>query len=95
MVVYKNQTREDELIKALETIASMTTSDVVNVVFKLMNENKHLKEEINKLKEDKAENEATYKEMMNTQYGLDAEALDRLSEAFKKEILRNEQTEQN
>lgn len=64
MVTYKRQTREEELINALETVASMTTSDIVNVVFKYMNVTKQLKEENRRLKEDMAENEATYEKII-------------------------------
>ena len=65
MTVYGELKRREELIEAIKTVASMDVNDITNVMFTLMKENEELKQQLNRLKEDKEENEATYEKIIN------------------------------
>lgn len=64
MTVAGYQKRKEELIQAVKTVASMDLNDISLVVCELIRENKDLTEQVKRLKEDMAENEATFLEII-------------------------------
>lgn len=56
----KDSKRMEEMVNAIKTISTMSLQDMVEVTSYLALENKKLREEFFRLKEDKAENEAMY-----------------------------------
>lgn len=56
----KKTKRMEEMVNAIKTISTMSLQDMVDVTTHLALENKKLREEFFRLKEDKVENEAMY-----------------------------------
>ena len=81
MTIQEELKRKAELVKALKTVSTMTPADIAMAVSELIMENQKLKTELQRVKEDKAENEAMYERVIKQQ----RETIDALkSETFKK-----------
>ena len=64
MTIQEELKRKEELVKAIKTVSTMTQADIAMVVSELVLENQKLKIELQRVKEDKAENEAMYERII-------------------------------
>ena len=64
MTVDEYQKRKETLILALRTVATMDLNDISFVVCELIRENKDLTEQVKRLKEGMAENEANFMDII-------------------------------
>ena len=64
MTIQEESKRKEELVKAIKTVSTMTPADIAMVVSELVLENQKLKIELQRVKEDKAENEAMYERII-------------------------------
>ena len=64
MTVYGDLKRREEMLNAVKVIAAMSLEDMITVASDLALENKELRKEYFRLKEDKEENEAMYEKMI-------------------------------